>query len=417
MVCDAASKQLVCDAKAGTPQAETCNNKDDNCNGQVDENNPGGNKACTTGAQGICGTGTTRCANGTLLCDQTFVPQQLIEQCRNNQDDDCDGLVDEICGPLHSYALVDKQGQFKATGTRTHQRGFSAVKRLGNGHYELTPSGTDKCDKLPLFLTPNGLYARAMAYTCAANGNYIIKSGREHKGSIPPGTPENTDFHAVVPEKSETFAIVQPGCRRSQTCQLSAKNGSIVIRGASTLLGSGAYEIVSPLCSESYRPVFATIMSNDPEAFAATFRTQGKCYVFLRELDGSRTTTPGFAVWLPDSKKNAFATIRPISSGTTPNIHLQNNFGDQQATWSANSLSHPANECPGSNSACQRTLVYFPSWANPSAIVLGLREDRAGGTAFTQLSTGAPQKSLLFTTTNTPIGRVSDVLFNVLFVQ
>jgi hypothetical protein len=51
---------------------ETCNGIDDDCNGLVDEGNPGGGLACNTGLTGACALGTTVCSNGAISC----VPNQ-----------------------------------------------------------------------------------------------------------------------------------------------------------------------------------------------------------------------------------------------------------------------------------------------------------------------------------------------------
>ncbi|MBI5502632.1 MAG: SUMF1/EgtB/PvdO family nonheme iron enzyme [Deltaproteobacteria bacterium] len=72
------------------PVAETCNNRDDDCDAATDEGNPGGGAACGSGI-GECVQGTTQCTAGTLDCvgDVTAV----AETC-NGRDDDCDGTVD-----------------------------------------------------------------------------------------------------------------------------------------------------------------------------------------------------------------------------------------------------------------------------------------------------------------------------------
>jgi hypothetical protein len=82
------------------PKAETCNGKDDNCNGTADENNPGGGAACTTGLPGICAAGSQQCQGGTLKCVQTQQPKPS-DTCGNNLDDNCNGSVDENCGCAH----------------------------------------------------------------------------------------------------------------------------------------------------------------------------------------------------------------------------------------------------------------------------------------------------------------------------
>jgi len=96
-VCDAnnPSGPTICSATAGNPGEEICNGIDDNCNGETDENNPGGGGNCETGLEGICSSGTLQCQSGALICMQNNLP--IVEICGNGVDDDCDGQIDEEC--------------------------------------------------------------------------------------------------------------------------------------------------------------------------------------------------------------------------------------------------------------------------------------------------------------------------------
>jgi hypothetical protein len=80
------------------PSAEVCDGLDNNCDGQVDEGNPGGGAACNTGKLGVCAAGTTACSAGAISCAQTYQP--TVETC-NGLDDNCNGQVDE--GLLSAY--------------------------------------------------------------------------------------------------------------------------------------------------------------------------------------------------------------------------------------------------------------------------------------------------------------------------
>lgn len=73
---------------------EMCNGLDDDCDIDVDENNPGGGGNCTSGFSGVCAAGTRSCLSGALLCLPNVAPGSMQEAC-NGVDDDCDGDVDE----------------------------------------------------------------------------------------------------------------------------------------------------------------------------------------------------------------------------------------------------------------------------------------------------------------------------------
>jgi len=80
----------ACVGAAG-PSTEICNLVDDNCNGSTDEGNPGGGAACGA-AVGVCTRGSLSCMAGALMC--TGGTSGGPEMC-NVLDDDCDGRTDE----------------------------------------------------------------------------------------------------------------------------------------------------------------------------------------------------------------------------------------------------------------------------------------------------------------------------------
>ncbi len=74
---------------------ETCNGKDDNCDGTIDNPELLNGQACETGTPGACGSGTTLCQAGVLSCDPTVQPGEQPEVC-NAVDDDCNNEVDDL---------------------------------------------------------------------------------------------------------------------------------------------------------------------------------------------------------------------------------------------------------------------------------------------------------------------------------
>ena len=80
------------------PTPEVCNGKDDNCDGNIDE----GLAVVDCGKNvGECKPGKTKCVAGVLLCDGGTAP--TVETC-NGKDDDCDGVVDGMAQACYTDA-------------------------------------------------------------------------------------------------------------------------------------------------------------------------------------------------------------------------------------------------------------------------------------------------------------------------
>jgi hypothetical protein len=73
---------------------EVCDGKDNDCDGTPDNGDPGGGKSCTTNLPGVCAVGTTKCDGGKIVCNPNVQPGMNAETC-NGMDDNCDGQVDE----------------------------------------------------------------------------------------------------------------------------------------------------------------------------------------------------------------------------------------------------------------------------------------------------------------------------------
>jgi hypothetical protein len=84
---------LICDATAGDPEPERCNDADDDCDGQIDEDVNDDGQICSVGIGGCTRQGLTHCIDGFLACDAVAGAPQA-EIC-NEIDDDCDNIADE----------------------------------------------------------------------------------------------------------------------------------------------------------------------------------------------------------------------------------------------------------------------------------------------------------------------------------
>ncbi len=100
------------------PKPEECNNQDDDCNGQVDEDFVGKDASCNViGQRGPCRFGKKTCVNGAIVCQQsvTAAPAENCANGGNGIDDDCNGLVDDGCTCPMDGRQIDCYGGPTAT--------------------------------------------------------------------------------------------------------------------------------------------------------------------------------------------------------------------------------------------------------------------------------------------------------------
>jgi len=168
---------------AVTPIAEQCNNKDDDCNGLIDD---GLSQACYSGPAGTLGNG--RCQAGVQSCQAGQwgacigeVTPSLSEAC-DGQDDNCDGFTDEGC--------VCKKGNVQKcysgpAGTQQHspcQQGTQTC--LGNGSWgactgEVQPT-TEVCDGVDNDC--DGLVDDGIERSCYTGPNGTVGRGECKRG-------------------------------------------------------------------------------------------------------------------------------------------------------------------------------------------------------------------------------------------
>ncbi len=93
IVCVAGSEEPQC--TAAEPQAERCNLRDDDCDGAVDEDFPTLGELCQAGDGACQRQGALQCAEDGLGLRCSAAPGEPVAEACNYVDDDCDGETDE----------------------------------------------------------------------------------------------------------------------------------------------------------------------------------------------------------------------------------------------------------------------------------------------------------------------------------
>ena len=75
-----------------TPQTETCDGKDNDCNGRIDDISDLGKTCTETSRKGVCQAGVWTCVSNQKVCKQTL--QSAAETC-DGKDNNCNGKIDE----------------------------------------------------------------------------------------------------------------------------------------------------------------------------------------------------------------------------------------------------------------------------------------------------------------------------------
>lgn len=129
------------------PSAETCDGKDNNCDGSIDEGNPGGTMSCNTGKLGVCSAGVTWCQSGSIQC----VPKNAasVEVC-DGLDNDCNGATDEGFSFLTYYKDADGDGWGSSTGSISSCKDLSSYVTKGGDCHDTNssvyPGATEICN-------------------------------------------------------------------------------------------------------------------------------------------------------------------------------------------------------------------------------------------------------------------------------
>ena len=142
------SGQMVDSCKAGTPSAEVCDGKDNNCNGTVDD---GIASTPTTCGVGVCAaTGQSTCQNGKMVNTCTAGTPQTEgpigdPTCGDGLDNDCNGLTDTADSKCASTVCIDRDGDgYGANGDPSCPNG-TAID-CNDRKASVNPGAVEVCD-------------------------------------------------------------------------------------------------------------------------------------------------------------------------------------------------------------------------------------------------------------------------------
>ncbi len=145
IACDGSGTGVVC-AELGNGHEESCNTKDDDCDGLTDELWPDLGGACDGPDPDQCATGVVVCADtgASTICKEEGPGVQEI--C-NGQDDDCDGEVDELWPELKQPCDGPDADQCKLGVTVCDEGGAGVTcKELGPPKVDVCNGQDDDCD-------------------------------------------------------------------------------------------------------------------------------------------------------------------------------------------------------------------------------------------------------------------------------
>lgn len=253
-----------------TPIEETCDGKDNDCNGQVDEYDSGAGVFCNVnGKKGVCNAGTTTCKNGRLVCNSNVQP--AANDLCNGQDDDCDGQTDESDPQSGKPCAVPNSKGECAKGTLTCTGGKWTCKPSKTTSKETCNGLDDDCNgtiddnlKAPDCTTPKqGLCQNAKQYCAGSlgwidcNDNVYYRRDNQYQSAESRCDGTDNDCDGQVDNQPGTSTPLEKSCYASPSGTKGPDNtvGIGICRSGTQSCNNGQWEACqkailpqTPLC-------------------------------------------------------------------------------------------------------------------------------------------------------------------------
>ncbi|PNU18791.1 hypothetical protein C2E25_15780 [Geothermobacter hydrogeniphilus] len=220
MVCIPDGSGTECNAVAGSPATETCNGRDDDCDGLID-NVSGIGTICGVG---VCSGGVMECGVSALVCSTGpggSNDQSSVEIC-DGLDNDCNGVVDESAIDATTYYLDNDNDSYGVTAVTQSScspiPGYASFPGdCNDAAPAINPNATELCtdgiDNNCNTLTDCADSSCASDPTCEVCGNGVCQNGETwatcgqdcHFGLVinevdydQPGAPDTAEFIEIL---------------------------------------------------------------------------------------------------------------------------------------------------------------------------------------------------------------------------
>lgn len=187
------------------PKPEICDLKDNDCNGVPDDGDPGGGAVCGTSV-GECVAGTNHCVSGTIQCVGAVGTVGGQTEVCNNRDDDCDGLFDEGIGVIGTCPTGTNTGECNIGNLMCVGGTPTCVGAIGPSP-ELCDALDQDCDGNPT----NGFNLNTDPQNCGACGN-VCNLSAQHAFAGCGGSPAMCTVAACQTGYHNNNGVVADGC-------------------------------------------------------------------------------------------------------------------------------------------------------------------------------------------------------------